>query len=424
MVNLDDTISLIVFLSFFTVSIAYFSTLQGPNRVELEGLSYNIAERLLTPKYLLWNVTKSGLLVNATSAQNLYPIDMRVVFPASAKSNSVRAKYSDGRDVRFVYANTSAYEFVMLANLSSGKNIFNMFYSDTDSTSSVPSDLMSSGLQFYSNELDGEFSQEGDIVSASYKNNDNLWVRDRLFAGDTRYQASSRTVSATPLRLKYDFTNGSVIKTFSIYAFNQMMRLNVSTGNYTLNMRFATTINRTFANSDIPMNGSNSNVFSGLTNFTGFYTSPGLTTTGIAVSGNNMNVTIYDAADYREVNISNYTGNPFELHYHYGAYANGKPYSDFRITPPIRLAEEIISGIKASKITALNATAYSSLKGLLGSQKDFSIQIENASDGALLLDYGRSPTNFTDVVVHRRVENLLTADYDFQKVIVRVKTWN
>src|SRR3989338_7443915 len=100
MVNLDDTISLIVFLSFFTLSIAYFSTLQSPNRVELEGLSSSIAGKLLTPKYLLWNVTKSGVFVNATSAQNLYPIDIRIMFPASAKSNAVRAKYYDGRDVR------------------------------------------------------------------------------------------------------------------------------------------------------------------------------------------------------------------------------------------------------------------------------------------------------------------------------------
>ncbi len=426
MVNLDDTISLIVFLSFFTVSIAYFSTLQSPNRVELEGLSSNVAEKLLTPRYLLWNVTKSGLFVNATSAQNLYPIDIRVAFPSSAKSNSVRVKYGDNRDVGFVYANTTSSEFVMLANLSSGKNIFNMFYSNTDaSATSVPSDLASNGLQFSNSGLDGEFSSAGDIVSISYRNNDNPWIRDRLFIGSTRYEASSWTISQTALRLKYDFTNGSTTKTFNVYAFNPMIRVNVSTGNYTWNMRFAATMNRTFTSYDMPMNGSNSNVFSGATDFAGLYTSPGLTTTGIAIADNNMNVTIYDAAAYREINISNYTGSTYEMYYHHGAYTNGKPYGDLKVSSiPIRLAEETVSGIKASKITSLNATSYSDLKSLLGSQKDFNIQIENASDGALLLDYGKAPANFTDVVVHRRVENLLTADYDFQKVIVRVKTWN
>ncbi len=426
MVNLDDTISLVVFISFFTVSIAYFSTLQNPNRVELEALSADVAGKLLTPKYLLWNVTKSSVFVNATSAQKLYPIDIRVTFPSTAKSNSVRAKYLDGKDVKFVYANTSISEFVMLANLTAGKNIFNIFYSDTDASApSIPSDLAGNGLRFSNNEIDGELSSEGDIVSASYKHNDNLWVRDRLFVGNTRYLASSWIIDAVPIRLQYDFTNGSMTKTFKVYAFNPIVRLNVSSGNYTWNMRFATTINRTFTSYDIPMNGSNSGVFTGITNFAGLYTSPGLTTTGIVVSDNDMNVTIYDAADYREVNISNYTGSNYEISYHHGSYANGKPLGDLKVSlVPIRLTEEITSGIKASKITALNATVYSDLKKLLGSAKDFNVQIENASDGTLLLDYGKAPTNFTDVVVHRRVENLLTTDYDFQKVIVRVKTWN
>ncbi|MBI1972353.1 MAG: hypothetical protein HYS53_03570 [Candidatus Aenigmarchaeota archaeon] len=427
MVNLDDTISLVVFVVFFALAITYFSTLNRPDRIELESLAGNIADKILTPGYLTWNVTKTYVIVNASSAQNLYPVDIYIAFPDQVKSNSVRARYHDtGKEVGFVYANVSTGEFVMLANLSAGKNIFGVFYSDTDATGIEPnSDLGANGLLFSNDDLAGEFSPDGDIVSVSYRNGDNPWLRDRLFLGASRYQASSYTVTRVPVRIQYDFTNGSATKTFKIYAFNSIIRLNISAASYTWNMRFATAINRTFANSDISMNGTNTLVFSNTADFVDVYTSPGSTTTGIAFSDKNINATVYDAAGYREFNISNTTASSYEMYYHHGSYANGKPYNDLRVSPgATQLATDLIEGVKASKITDFNATGYAAIKQRVGSSKDFHIEIENSSDGTLLLDYGKQPSNFTEVVVHRKALNLLTTDYDFQKVVLRVKTWN
>lgn len=427
MVELDDVISLVIFVMFFALAITYFSTLNRPDRIELESLASNIADKILTPGYLTWNVTKTGIFINASSAQNIYPIDIYVAFPNQTKPNSVRVRYQGtGKDVGFVYANVSTGEFVMLANLSAGKNLFDVFYSDTDSSAITPnSDLNANGLLFSNNYLDGEFSPDGDVVSVSYRNGDNPWLRDRLFVGATRYQASSYSVNRMPVRIKYDFTNGSTTKTFKIYAFNSVIRVNVSAAGYTWNMRFSTTINRTFANSDIAMNGTNTQVFSNVADFVSMYTSPGSTTTGISFSDKSMNATAYDAAAYRELNISNSTESGHEMYYHYGSYTNGKPYNDLRLSPSTtQLVVDSLAGVKASKITDFNATDYATLKQSLGSSKDFHIQIENSTDGTLLLDYGKQPSNFTEVIVHRKVVNLITTDYDFQKVILRVKTWN
>ncbi|MBI2085522.1 MAG: hypothetical protein HYT71_03340 [Candidatus Aenigmarchaeota archaeon] len=425
MVNLDDTISLVIFVTFFAMSITYFSNINKPDRIELESLAGNIADKLLTPGYLTWNITKTGVFINATSAQVLYPIDIYMPFPSQAKPNSVRARYyNNGKDVGFVYANTSTGEFVMLANLSAGKNLFEIFYSDTDASAvSINSDLSANGLLFHNSQITGELSSAGDFVSVSYNGGDNEWVNDMLFIGSTRYQASSHTTSITPIRISYDFTNGSATKTFKIYAFNPIVRVNISSAGYTWNSRFSTTINRTFANIDMLMNGSNSQVFSGVTDFVDMYTSPDAV--GISFSDKNMNAKIYDAPSYRELNISNNTASSYELYYHYGSYVNGKPYNDLRILPSTtQLTVDLISGIKASKINDLNGTGYAALKQRLGSSKDFHIQIENSTDGTLLLDYGKDPYNSADVIVHREVVNLLTTDYDFQKVVLLVKTWN
>ncbi len=425
MVNLDDTISLVIFVTFFAMSITYFSTINKPDRIELESLAGSIADKLLTPGYLMWNITKTGVFINATSAQNLYPIDLYMPFPSQTKPNSVSARYhNNGKDVGFVYANTSTGEFVMLANLSAGKNLFDIFYSDTDASAvSINSDLSANGLLFHNSQITGEFSPVGDIVSASYNGGDNEWVSDMLFIGAARYQANSYTTSIKPARISYSFTNGSTTKTFKIYAFNPIIRVNISSAGYTWNSRFSTTINRTFANTEMLMNGSNSQVFSGVADFVDMYTSPD--STGIAFSDKNINAKIYDAPSYRELNISNNTATSYEMYYHYGSYVNGKPYNDLRLLPSTtQLSVDLVSGIKASKINDLNGTGYAALKQRLGSSKDFHIQIENSTDGTLLLDYGKDPYNSADVIVHRTAVNLLTTDYDFQKVILLVKTWN
>ncbi|MBI3413199.1 MAG: hypothetical protein HY051_03910 [Candidatus Aenigmarchaeota archaeon] len=424
--DLDDIISVLIFVTFFTLSIAYFSTLNKPDRIELEALAADIADKLLTPQYLMWNATKTNVFINASSAQNLYPIDLYMAFPNQTKSDSVRARYYDsGKGVGFVYANVTKSELVMLANLSAGKNIIEVFYSDTNSTAVTPnSDLVSNGLQFSNTDLDAEIASTGDIVSVSYRNGDNPWLRDRTFVGVARFEASSYTLSHVPLRLQYDFTNGSATKTFKIYAFNPIIRVNISTAAHTWNTRFATAINRTFTTSDLSMNGTDTQVFSGTTDFADVYTSPGATTTGIAFSDKNMSATIFDGASYREFNVSGPNAAVYEMYYHHGSYTNGKPYNDLRISPSTtQLAAELVSGIKSSKITDLNATTYATLKQNVGASKDFHVQIENSSDGTLLLDYGKDPFNFTEVVVHRKAVNLMTADYDFQKLIVWVKTW-
>ncbi|MFH0889967.1 MAG: hypothetical protein V1836_02370 [Candidatus Aenigmatarchaeota archaeon] len=427
MVNIDDMISLVIFLTFFIMSIAYFSTLQNPTRIELESLAHDIAGKILTPKYLTWNVTKTAIFVNASSAQNLYPIDMRIAFPAQTKSSSIKVRYhANGKDVGFVYANATTHELTMLANLSAGKNMFDVFYSYTDSSQTITtSDLVANGLLFSNSVINGEFSQGGDIVSVSYRNGDNPWVSDGLMAGSATYQATSHTTNLNPVMMQYDFTNGSTTKTFRIYAFNPIIRVNISTGNYTWTQRFSTNINRTFADADHALNGSGAVVFSGSTNFLDAYTSPGITTTGITFSDANMNATILDGASYREIKISNYTGSSYEIYFHSGPYTSGKPYNDLRISlGATQLFTDEVTGIKASMITSLNATDYNTLKKNIGTPKDFSIQIENASDNSILLDYGKSPPGSSDVVVYRNIENLLTADYDLQRVLVRVKTWN
>ncbi|MBI4177556.1 MAG: hypothetical protein HY516_04275 [Candidatus Aenigmarchaeota archaeon] len=425
MVNLDDTISLVIFVMFFALSITYFSTLNRPDRVELEALASSIADKLLIPEYLEWNATKTAVFINASSAQNLYPVDVFMAFPSQTKPDSVRARYyANGKGVGFVYANATTSEFVMLANLTAGKNIIDVFYSDTSATPITPnSDLVANGLQFSNTDLGGEIASTGDIVSVSYRNGDNEWVLDRLFAGATRYQASSYTSMLTPVMLRYDFTNGSMTKTYKIYAFNPIMRVNVSAADHTWITRFSASINRTFSNSDASMNGTGTNVFSGVSDFVDMYTSPDRT--GIAFSGKSMNASVYDGASYRELNISNSTPATYEIYHHYGSYTNAKPNNDLLLSPSTtQLVTDSLTGIKASKITDLNATGYAALKQRLGSSKDFHIQIENSSDGALLLDYGLDPPGYTDVVVHRKTVNLLTSDYDFQKMILRVKVWN
>ncbi len=426
MVNLDDTISLVIFVMFFAMSITYFSTLNRPDRIELESLASDIAGKILKPEYLGWNATKTSVFVNASSTQNLYPIDMRIEFPNGTKSNSVRAKYhQSGKDVGFIYANASAGELVMLANLSAGKNIIDVFYSDTDASAVDPnSDLNTNGLLFSNSDLDGELSSSGDVVSISYRNGDNEWLLDRLFIGTARYQASSYTVTSKPLKIQYDFTNGSTTKTYKIYAFNPIIRVNISAAGYTWNAKFAAAINRTFANSEILINGSDTLVFSGVADFIDMYASPG-STTNVAFSDKNINAAIYDGASYRELNISNSTASVYEMYYHSGSYNNAKPYNEIRLSPgTAQLGADYVSGIKASKISDLNGTGYAALKQMLGASKDFHIQIENSSDGTLLLDYGLDPPSQTDVVVSRKTVTLLTTDYDFQKMILRVKTWN
>ncbi len=427
MVNLDDMISLVIFLTFFIMSIAYFSVLQNPSRMELESLAQNVADKILTPKYLVWNVTKTSIFVNASSSQNLYPIDMRVAFPEQAISGSVRIKYHDsGKDVGFVYANVTTHELVMLANLSAGKNIFDMLYGDTDALQqTTASDLSKNGLMFSNSVINGEFSQAGNIISVSYENGDNQWVSDSTSANGQTYEAASHSASLNSIRMQYDFTNGSATKTFRIYAFNPMIRVNVSMANHAWTQRLSTSINRTFANSDHPLNGSGTVVFSGQSNFIDAYTSPGITTTGIAFSGANMNASVLDGASYREITMANYTGSSYEIYLHHGQYGNGKAYNDLSLSlGATQLFADSVYGIKSSMITSLNATDYSTLKKNLGTPKDFSVQIENATDGSLLLDYGKTAPTSSDVVVYRSIENLLTENYDFQKVILRVKTWN
>lgn len=425
MVNLDDTISLVIFVMFFALSITYFSTINRPDRVELQALAGSMADKLLTPEYLEWNATKTAIFINASSAQNLYPVDMFVAFPSQTKSDSVRARYySTGKGVGFVYANITTSEFVMLANLTAGKNIIEVFYSDTSATPLAPnSDLAANGLQFSNSDIEGEIASTGDVVSASYRNGDNEWLLDRLFVGTTRYQASSYTSTLTPIMLRYDFTNGSMTKTQKIYAFNPIMRVNVSAADYTWVARFSTNINRTFANTDTSMNGTGTTVFSGVADFVDMYTSPDRT--GVAFSGKSMNASVYDGAAYRELNISNSTPAMYEIYYHQGSYTNAKPNNDLLLSPSTtQLTTSSLTGIKSTKITDLNETGYAALKLRLGSSKDFHIQVENASDGTLLLDYGLQPPGFTDVVVHRKTVNMLTADYEFQKMILRVKVWN
>ncbi len=427
MVNLDDTISIIIFVMFFAMSITYFSTINKPDRVELESLAGSIADKLLTPGYLTWNITKTGIFINATSSQNLYPIDLYMQFPSQTKPNSVRVIYHNtGKDVGFVYANTSTGEFVMLANISAGKNLFDVFYSGTDASAvSINSDLSANGLLFSNSQITGELSTSGDVVSVSYKGGDNAWLSDTLFAGAARYQANSHATTVTPIRISYEFTNGSATKTFKIYAFNPIIRVNISSTGYTWNARFSTAINKTFAGADAQLNGSDAQVFSGASDFIDFYSSPGSTTTGIAFSDRNINAKIYDSPSYREFNISNNTASRYEIYFHHGPYENGKPYSDLFLLPStIQLTADSISGIKSSKINELNGTGYAALKQRLGSSKDFHIQVENSTDGTLLLDYGKEPYNSADVIVHRKTVNLLTTNYDFQKVILRVKTWN
>src|SRR3989338_533390 len=114
MANLDDILSIVIFVMFFAMTITYFSTISKPDRVELGLLAGAIADKLLTPGYLTWNITKTGIFINATSSQNLYPIDLYMPFPGQTKPNSVRVRYhNDGKDVGFVYANTSTGEFAM-----------------------------------------------------------------------------------------------------------------------------------------------------------------------------------------------------------------------------------------------------------------------------------------------------------------------
>ena len=427
MVNLDDMISTIIFITFFVLTIAYFSVIQSPDRVELEALGSDIADKILTPGYLIWNITKTSIFVNASSAQNLYPIDMSIAFADGTKSNSIRARYhNNGESVGFMYANASTNEFVMLVNLSTGKNIFDIFYSDTDASPlTMDSDLAVDNLEFSNGDLYSELSSTGDIISVSYRDGNNMWERDNLYIGESRYEATSYTIHQVPVRIQYDFTDGSTTKTFRVYAFNPIIRVNISVDDYTWNTRWLTVINKTFTTSEIEMSGSNSLVFSGATDFVDLYSNPGITTTGITFSAKNMNASIYDSSDHREFNISNYTADEYEMFYHHGSYTNGKPYNDIRVyADPVQLVENKVTGVGSSKIITFNNTGYNDLKSMLGSSKDFNIQIENTSDGTLLLDYGKSPANFTDVVVHRRTDNLLTTDYDFQKIIVRVKVWN
>lgn len=425
MVNIDDAISLTIFMTFLIFSIVYFSQLQQPAPVSLERAASDIIGKAIDEKYLGWNATRVRIFVNSTTAYNLHPVDIRYTFLNSTNASSVRVKEAvTSKDVKFVYANKTSGELVFLANLTAGLNIFDVYYSDAAPVApSIPSDLAAAGLDTENSQIFARFSASGGLTSLSYKDSSNLITSDRFYYDSSLFQATSYEKIQGAAMVRYSFTNGTATRTYKIYAFNPRIRMEASRRNFTWMTDWTANFNFSYTNRTDPLNGSNSLVYQGDATFVDLYTSPGVATPAVAFSGKDMDARVYDASS-RQVNITNTTENSYELFFHSGNYQNAQDansvYVNLEATPA---SKNFVTGISASGMSLLNSTPYATVKSAFGAQRDFRIQIENTTSGEMIFDYGRTTPNTTNVVVSKMYYNLLTSDYDNQNIIVRVKVW-
>lgn len=426
MVNIDDAISLVIFMTFLIFSIVYFSQLQQPAPVGLERAASDIAGKVIEEKYLGWNVTKIRIFVNSAGTFYLYPIDIKYTFPNSTDATSVRIKeLKTSKDVKFIYVNKTGAELVFLANLTAGLNIFNMYYSDVAyPTQTIPTDLATAGLDVENGYIYARFSSSGSLQSISYKDSSNLIIDDKVYYDGRLFQATGYEKIQNPVMAKYSFTNGTVTRTYKIYAFNPRIRMEARKGNYTWMTDWLTSFNVSYTNAAYALNGSNSVVYQGAATFIDLYTSPGVSTPAAAFSSLGADVKIYDSASFRQVNITNTSETSYELLFHDGSYATALDANSAYVnSDPTPGAKNFVTGLSASRISSFNSTSYSALKASLGAQRDFRIQIENVTSGEMILDYGQIVPNTTNVVVSKMYYNILTSDYDSQNALVRVKVW-
>lgn len=387
MFSIDMAVAAVILIAMVATAFYYATYLYTPKQPFREVLKNEggaIAKSL--SENVSWTVYRLPLIVTSQSLDAKYWVLGAAFRPDDAIDlNSIAVLDRNFEELPSAFSDSES-ELFFSGNISAGKNRFYLVYSKNTSLPKLEygrgggaggagnanlTNLNSSNTWANNSLINVKFSSSG--------------ISNIIFGGSEMLDSGGADLGTSgtpqnvslPIRAKISYSNGvsatvypnsSKIIIHSESGFNPVLYIPES---------FATYYN----GSEHGISGSNLQ-FNAILNLTDI-ASQSSPSKGVAVIGNNLNVSIYNSSSYNEIRLYNVTD--FEIYSHEGNYASAvsekDKYLSNHLSPPsvLTAAPSEIKGVSISNLESLAALPYSAVRDAFAKTGNFNLSVENAS---------------------------------------------
>ncbi|NOR85363.1 hypothetical protein GQ473_04540 [archaeon] len=361
--SFDMIVSLVIFVMAIAASFSFLSYISTPKDTFVDTIKSSaddLAEKI--KENASWSVYRMPILINSPNTTNA-TIEKIFYYDSNTDTDSIIIENENLSEINSDFSNNTV---IFSPLLTAGQNLFYLIYTkNTNLTKRTYStDLNTSDIWVNNSLMNVSFSTTG-LTNIEFGGSQIIGG-----SGVTLETTTTPTLELGKIRAKKTYDNGIDVK---IYNNNSKI---IVVSNHTINPIIY--VSKSYTNQ---YNGSVNSIttsglqFNSIVNMVDVYGS-----SGIAVIGNNLNVSLYNNT-YNEIRIYNTTN--FEIYIHDGTYTNALVECDMYVNPPNTtfLIPQDVTGISYDSVSLLNTSTYSTLKNYFYSSVNFNMTVSNFSIG-------------------------------------------